>query len=89
MPTTVRTLNFNTQMWMDEVYVTDSLNRLVITDNSTYSASTNWAVQEDVSWTDSLIYYKQNGGSFTSGTTQHLHVISNGTPVFTTPVEII
>lgn len=79
----------NTQMWMDEVYVTDSLNRLVITDNSTYSASTNWAVQEDVSWTDSLIYYKQNGGSFTSGTTQHLHVISNGTPVFTTPVEII
>lgn len=79
----------NTQMWMDEVYVTDSLNRLVITDNSTYSASTNWAVQEDVSWTDSLIYYKQNGGSFTSGTTQHLHVIANGVPVFTAPVEII
>ncbi len=75
---------------VDEVYISESRSRVVMTDSATYSASTKWCAQEDLvnGWSDTLIYYKPKRGSFTQGATAYLHVFNNGVLVDTKPVVV-
>lgn len=80
----------NTQMWMNGVYTTSCLSRIVMTDTSNYESATNRELQEDLvnGWSDTLIYYKPKRGSFTQGATAYLHVFNNGVLVDTKTVTV-
>lgn len=67
-----------TQMWMNGIYTTASLQRIVMTDTADYNAATNWELQEDLEggWTDNRIYYKPIKGSFVSGATAYLQIFN-------------
>lgn len=83
---------------LDELYITESRSRIVMTDSATYSASTKWCIQDDGSdqdedgspfyWTDTEIYYKLKRGSFTQGATAYLHVFNNGALVATQTIVV-
>jgi len=73
---------------VDEVYISESRSRIIMTDSATYSASTKWCAQEDLQngWSDTLIYYKPKRGIFTQGETAYLHIFNNGILVDTKTV---
>jgi len=75
---------------IDELYISESRSRVVMTDSATYSASTKWCAQEDLQggWSDELIYYKPKRGSFTQGATAYLHVFNNGVLVSTKTITV-
>ena len=71
---------------LDELYTDGSRARVVMTDNATYTSSTNWAAQPVVSWADGSIGCLYNRGSFTIGATAYRHVFnSSGVRVYTSP----
>jgi len=80
----------NTRMWMDEVYMTTSRKRLVMTDSATYASSTMFCLQKDLEngWTDSLIQYIPIRGSFTQGATAYLHAIDGNTVLATKTITV-
>ena len=73
---------------VEEVYISESRSRIIMTDSATYSASTKWCAQEDLQngWSDTLIYYKPKRGIFTQGDTAYLHIFNNGILVDTKTV---
>ena len=80
----------NTQMWIDEMHTTCSDRYLVMTDSPTYSASTKWREQPELSggWTDTQIYYTPKRGNFTQGATAYLHVVVNGASIYNQSVVV-
>lgn len=76
--------------WMDEVYTSADRARVVMTDSATYASSTNWAIQNDATWSNASITGARNNGSFASGSTAYDHVFnSSGTLVHTTAGFIV
>lgn len=75
---------------VDEVYISESRSRIVMTNSATYSASTMWCAQEDLQggWNDELIYYKPKRGNFTQGETAYLHIFNNGVLVSTKTITV-
>ena len=70
---------------MDDVYIDETRNRVVMTDNATYASSTKWATQPVTAWSDTSITYTKKRQGFTIGETAYLHVFdSTGTLVHTT-----
>jgi hypothetical protein len=79
--------NRNVQYFVDELYSDNSLCRVIMTDNATYSLSTKWAEQPVAAdgWSDTSIECTYNRGSFTIGATAYRHVFnSSGTLVHST-----
>lgn len=84
------TAKSNTQMWMNGVYTSASLSRIIMTDTASYAAATNWELQSDLlaGWSDTQIYYRPVKGSFTSGQTAYLQIFNNGVIVDTKTVVV-
>jgi len=76
---------------MDDIYVSHTLARVVIGNNSSYSACTNWAIQPPVSWSDTSITITVNQGSFANCETVYLFVVDAGGNVNTAgyPIRIV
>lgn len=75
---------------LDELYISESRSRIIMTNSATYSASTNWCTQEDLEdgWSDTLIYYRPKRGTFAQGATAYLHIFSNGSLVDTKTIVV-
>jgi hypothetical protein len=74
----------NIIMYMDEAYVDGSRCRVVMTNTSTYSSWTKWAIQPIIAYSDTNVTVKKNRGMFTVGDTAYLHVFnSSGVRVHT------
>jgi len=72
--------------FMDEVYTDGSRARVVMTDAVDYAASTTWALQPVVEWSDGAVKCAYNRGSLPVGTTAYRHVFNHdGVRVHTTP----
>lgn len=77
--------NRNVQYYVDELYSDGSLCHVVMTNNATYTSSTNWAEQPVSTWSDTSIECTYNRGSFTIGATAYRHVFNSaGTLVHST-----
>jgi len=76
--------------WIGNMYITESRNRIVMTDNASYVASTKWELQPDLEggWSNTKIYYKPVRGSFTQGSTAYLHIFNNGVLVSTKTITV-
>lgn len=63
--------------YMDDVYVDETRNRVVMTDNATYASSTKWAVQPVLTWSDTQITCTGKRQGFAVDDTAYLHVFNN------------
>jgi len=61
--------------WMDDIYVDNTLARVMIGNASTLAASTHREMQIPSEWSDSSIRVKVNQGSFAIGDTPYLYVV--------------
>lgn len=75
---------------LDELYITESRNRIVMTDTSNPAIATKRSLQEDLEggWSDSLIYYLPKRGNFTQGDTAYLQIYNDGVLVDTKTIVV-
>jgi hypothetical protein len=80
--------NPGANIYLDNVYVDTTWAHVEIGNASTYSASTQRAIQVPTAWSDGSITFNVNAGNFTTGSTAYVYVMdssgnvnANGIPV--------
>lgn len=66
--------NTSTSLWVDELYIDNCRNRVVLTDNATYTSSTKFLMQPPTAWSNTQIVATLNSSVFTSGSTGYFHI---------------
>jgi hypothetical protein len=61
--------------YMDDIYVDNSFQRVMVGNASTYSASTKFEMQPPASWSDGQIQIMVNKGGFDTNSTAYLYVV--------------
>jgi hypothetical protein len=61
--------------WLDDIYVDNTFQRVMIGNASTYSASTKFEMQPPVSWLDGQVQISVNQGGYATGSSAYLYVI--------------
>lgn len=81
----------NTRMWMDEVFMTTSLKRVIMTDSPNFATSTMWCAQPHLpkAWRSTRVICKAVRGNFIQGSTAYLHIIDyKGVVVHTKQITV-
>ncbi|MBE2886736.1 hypothetical protein [Geobacter anodireducens] len=68
--------------WLDDIYVDNTLSRVMICDNANFSSATKCEMQIPTNtWTDGQLQVAVNQGSFPTNSTAYLYVVdANGSP---------
>lgn len=76
-------VNTNVQLSVDEMYVDESMARVVLTDNATYASSTKWSIQPIRGKSNSGVTFDTRRGMFNIGDTGYYHCFNHlGTLIY-------
>ena len=66
------------EVWVDDIYIDNTLARVEIGDAETWASCTHREVQIPSAWSDTSITFTANQGSFTNGEQVYLYVVDAG-----------